>query len=306
MKILIALLIFSGIILIHELGHFLFAKKSGISVTEFSLGMGPRLVSTVKGGTRYSIKLLPLGGSCAMLGEDTDEENLPGSFNAASVWGRISVVAAGPVFNFLLALLLSVIIVGFVGYDPAEIVQVTEGSAAEAAGLHEGDIITEYQGYHIDLGKDLYLYRYLNSLKEGDIVHITYERDGKEYETSYSPDVRVRYLLGFNRDSSGSMEVISLIEGMPLGEAGVEPGDVITGINGVDIPDGDAYDSYIAEHPLSDEPVEITYVRNGLQYEATITPAESRTVDLGFYYNQASVKTSGWNILKYGAIEVKY
>ena len=306
MKILIALLIFSGIILIHELGHFLFAKKSGISVTEFSLGMGPRLVSTVKGGTRYSIKLLPLGGSCAMLGEDTDEENLPGSFNAASVWGRISVVAAGPVFNFLLALLLSVIIVGFVGYDPAEIVQVTEGSAAEAAGLQEGDIITEYQGYHIDLGKDLYLYRYLNSLKEGDIVHITYERDGKEYETSYSPDVRVRYLLGFNRDSSGSMEVISLIEGMPLGEAGVEPGDVITGINGVDIPDGDAYDSYIAEHPLSDEPVEITYVRNGLQYEATITPAESRTVDLGFYYNQASVKTSGWNILKYGAIEVKY
>lgn len=306
MKILIALLIFSGIILIHELGHFLFAKKSGISVTEFSLGMGPRLVSTVKGGTRYSIKLLPLGGSCAMLGEDTDEENLPGSFNAASVWGRISVVAAGPVFNFLLALLLSVIIVGFVGYDPAEIVQVTEGSAAEAAGLQEGDIITEYQGYHIDLGKDLYLYRYLNSLKEGDIVHITYERDGKEYETSYSPDVRVRYLLGFNRDSSGGMEVISLIEGMPLGEAGVEPGDVITGINGVDIPDGDAYDSYIAEHPLSDEPVEITYVRNGLQYEATITPAESRTVDLGFYYNQASVKTSGWNILKYGAIEVKY
>lgn len=303
---MIALLIFSGIILIHELGHFLFAKKSGISVTEFSLGMGPRLVSTVKGGTRYSIKLLPLGGSCAMLGEDTDEENLPGSFNAASVWGRISVVAAGPVFNFLLALLLSVIIVGFVGYDPAEIVQVTEGSAAEAAGLQEGDIITEYQGYHIDLGRDLYLYRYLNSLKEGDIVHITYERDGKEYETSYSPDVRVRYLLGFNRDSSGSMEVISLIEGMPLGEAGVEPGDVITGINGVDIPDGDAYDSYIAEHPLSDEPVEITYVRNGLQYEATITPAESRTVDLGFYYNQASVKTSGWNILKYGAIEVKY
>lgn len=306
MKILIALLIFSGIILIHELGHFLLAKKNGIVVTEFSLGMGPRLVSTVRGETRYSVKLLPLGGSCSMLGEDTDEENIPGSFNAASVWGRISVVAAGPVFNFLLAFALSVIIVGFVGYDPAEIVQVKEGSAAEAAGLKEGDVITEYQGYHIDLGRDLYIYRYLNSLKEDEVVHITYERDGKEYETSYTPDVNVRYLLGFNRDSSGSMEVVSLIGGMPLGEAGVEPGDIITGINGVDIPDGDAYDAYIAEHPLSDEPVDITYMRDGLEYEATITPAESRTPDIGFYYNQVSVKTSGLNILKYGAVEVKY
>ena len=115
MKIIVAILIFSVIILIHELGHFLLAKKNGIEVTEFSLGMGPRLVSTVRGGTRYSIKLLPIGGSCAMLGEDTEEENLKGSFNAAPVWGRISVVAAGPVFNFILAFLLAVIIVGVVG-----------------------------------------------------------------------------------------------------------------------------------------------------------------------------------------------
>ena len=70
-----------------------------------------------KGETRYSLKLLPLGGSCAMVGEDTAEKEIPGSFNAASVWGRISVVAAGPIFNFILAFVLAVIIVGFVGYD---------------------------------------------------------------------------------------------------------------------------------------------------------------------------------------------
>ena len=107
MKILIAVIIFSVIIIIHELGHFLLAKKNGIVVTEFSLGMGPRLFSTQKGETRYSIKLFPIGGSCAMLGEDTGEEELPGTFNAAPVWGRISVVAAGPIFNFILAFLLS-------------------------------------------------------------------------------------------------------------------------------------------------------------------------------------------------------
>ena len=158
MKIIIAIVIFSAIILFHELGHFLFAKLNKIVVTEFSLGMGPRLFSFEKGDTRYSLKLLPIGGSCAMLGEDTDIENEPGTFNSASVWGRISVVAAGPVFNFIMAFVLSVIIVGAVGYEPSRVLSVKEGSAAEAAGLKEGDIITGYQGYHIDLGKDLYVY----------------------------------------------------------------------------------------------------------------------------------------------------
>ena len=145
MKILIAVIIFSAIIIIHELGHFLLAKKNGIVVTEFSLGMGPRLFSTQKGETRYSVKLFPIGGSCAMLGEDTGEE-LPGTFNSAPVWGRISVVAAGPVFNFILAFILSVVITAFVGYDPAEIMEVEGGSPAAEAGLRKGDIITEYDG----------------------------------------------------------------------------------------------------------------------------------------------------------------
>ena len=166
MKFVIAVIIFSVVILIHELGHFLLAKKNHIEVLEFSLGMGPRIISTVKGGTRYSVKLFPLGGSCAMAGEDAEDDS-PGTFNSAPVWGRIAVVAAGPIFNFLLAFVLSVIIVGCMGYDPATVLEVTQNSAAEKAGLKKGDVITEYQGYHIDLGKDLYVYSYLNELKEG-------------------------------------------------------------------------------------------------------------------------------------------
>lgn len=305
MSILIAIIIFSGIVLIHELGHFLLAKKNGITVTEFSLGMGPRLLSTVKGGTRYSLKLLPIGGSCAMLGEDTEEETLQGSFNAAPVWGRISVVAAGPIFNFILAFVLSVLIVGVVGYNPAEIMQVKEGSAAEAAGLRPGDIIKEYQGYHIDLGKDLQLYSYLNGLEADEVIHMVYERDGEEYETSFTPDVDVRYLLGLNR-SADSMEVASLIAGMPLEDVGVEPGDVITGINGVKITSSADYDAYIQEHPLSEEPVDLVYMRNGLEYEVTVTPAEYRTADPGFSYRGNCVKAKGFEVLKYAALEVKY
>ena len=306
MKILIAIIIFSAIILFHEFGHFLFAKLNGISVTEFSLGMGPRLWSFQKGETRYSLKLLPLGGSCAMVGEDTAEKEIPGSFNAASVWGRISVVAAGPIFNFILAFVLAVIIVGFVGYDPAEVLEVDKNSAAAEAGLQNGDIITEYDGYHVDLAKDLYVYMYLNDLKESDTVTLKVRRDGRTETISYTPDVSVRYLLGFNRSDASSMTVESLIDGMPLQEAGLQPGDTITAINGVEIADGEAYDAYLAEHPLSSESVEITYDRDGLDYTATITPKEYRTPQLGFSYNLGYTKTSGLRILKYGALEIKY
>ncbi len=85
MKIMIAIIIFSAIILFHELGHFLFAKLKESVVTEFARGMGPRLWSFRKGGTRYSLKLLPLGGSCAMEVKILTEEEIPGTFNAASV-----------------------------------------------------------------------------------------------------------------------------------------------------------------------------------------------------------------------------
>lgn len=305
MKIILAIIIFSAIILFHELGHFLLAKKNGITVTEFSLGMGPRLLSTIKGGTRYSLKLLPLGGSCAMLGEDMEDDE-PGTFNSAPVWGRISVVAAGPVFNFILAFVVAVVIVGLMGYDPAEIRSVQANSSAEAAGLKEGDVIKKYQGYHIDLARDLYLYTYLNEIKLDEPVRMTVERDGKDVELSFMPDADVRYLLGFNRKDTESMEVDSLIPGMPLEEAGVQAGDVITSINGVRIEDGEDYTEYVAENPLSDEPVQITYERNGLEYDAEITPREYKTPTLGFSYNLACVKTSGFQVLKYAGLEVKY
>ena len=106
MSIVIAVIIFSLLIFIHELGHFLLAKKNGIRVVEFSIGMGPRLFSFEKGDTRYSLKLLFFGGSCQMLSEDffEDEElekDKEHAFENKSVWARIAVVVAGPLFNFL-------------------------------------------------------------------------------------------------------------------------------------------------------------------------------------------------------------
>ena len=135
MSLLLAVLILGVIILIHEFGHFLLAKLCGIGVLEFSLGMGPRLLSFQKGETRYSIKLLPFGGSCMMLGEDEDASD-PRAFNNKPVFSRILVVAAGPVFNFLLAFLLAMILVGTTGRATARVADVQEGYPAQAAGIH--------------------------------------------------------------------------------------------------------------------------------------------------------------------------
>ena len=148
MKIIIALLIFSIIILFHELGHFLLAKANGIRVNEFSLGLGPTLFGIQKGETKYSIKLLPFGGACMMEGEDSESQDNK-AFNSKSVWARISVVAAGPIFNFIMAFIFSFILVCCTGYDLPVLSDVSEGYAAEEAGLQAGDTIVKMGNKHI-------------------------------------------------------------------------------------------------------------------------------------------------------------
>ena len=124
--LILFVLIFGVVVISHEFGHFLLAKCSGIGVVEFSVGMGPRLVSFQKGETRYSIKALPFGGSCMMVGEDAENPD-PKAFNNKPVLSRIAVIAAGPVFNFILAFVLSLFIIGSIGYDKPVILQVSDG-----------------------------------------------------------------------------------------------------------------------------------------------------------------------------------
>ena len=188
MRFVIAVIIFSVVILIHELGHFLLAKKNHIEVLEFSLGMGPRIISTVKGGTRYSVKLFPLGGSCAMAGEDAEDDS-PGTFNSAPVWGRIAVVAAGPVFNFLLAFILSVIIVGCMGYDPATVLEVTQNSAADKAGLKKGDVIKAVDGADVT-DKETSDIASMVRDSEKDSVMLTIQRENEEKTRDVKVEIR--------------------------------------------------------------------------------------------------------------------
>ena len=110
MNIIIAILILGIVIAFHEFGHFIIAKSRGITVREFSIGMGPKLFGFEKGGTQYCLRLLPIGGACVMGEDEAVGPEDVNAFNNKTVWERIAVVFAGPFFNFVLAFLLSIII----------------------------------------------------------------------------------------------------------------------------------------------------------------------------------------------------
>ena len=179
MGIVIAILIFSIIVIFHEFGHFILAKKNGIRVNEFAVGMGPKLFGFKRGETDYVLRALPIGGACVMAGEDEDVTD-EGTFNSKSVWARMSVVLAGPFFNFFLAFIFAVIIINFAGITPAEIGAVSENSPAEAAGLEAGDVIKEIDGENIHMFAELRMHMMLDPKAQ---YEVTYERDGQTYDT---------------------------------------------------------------------------------------------------------------------------
>lgn len=189
LNIVLALLVFSFLIISHELGHFLLAKKNGVEVIEFSVGMGPRLLSYQGKNTRYSLKIVPFGGSCMMAGEfDEDPECAKeGSFVNKSVGARISIIAAGPFFNFLFAWILAVIVISNIGIDKPVLTDVTEGYPAIEAGMQAGDVITKINDKKITVYRDISLYLTLHPEALEQTMSVSYERDGKAYEVSITP-----------------------------------------------------------------------------------------------------------------------
>lgn len=191
MAILTAIIIFSVIVLFHEFGHFTMARLCGVEVLEFSLGMGPRLLSHVsaKSRTRYSVKLLPFGGSCQMKGEDDDDES-EGSFGSKKIWQRILIVAAGPFFNFLLAFLFAAIIIGTAGYDAPVAEWLAEDSPLAAAGMKTGDEITSVGGHDITVFRDIVNYVTFDLEKDAAANPVTVEwiHDGSKKSAEIVPD----------------------------------------------------------------------------------------------------------------------
>lgn len=230
-KALIFLLIITAVILVHEGGHFLIAKKNGIGVKEFYIGVGPTIFSRTYHGTRYSLHLFLVGGACVFQGdafldklsdddEDESDDDLTGdvsaanadlikeeldeedddslSFRAASVFSRMATVFAGPFSNFFLAFFLCLFIIGSIGYDPAKISGVMDGYPAAEAGLQAGDVITKLGSKKIVTYRDISSY---TMFFEGKETLVEYERDGKKYTALLTPlynQESGRYLFGIS------------------------------------------------------------------------------------------------------------
>ena len=178
MSILFAILLFSFLIFVHELGHFVAAKLSGVQVNEFSMFMGPVIWKKQVGETLYSLRCIPIGGFCAMEGEDEDTEN-PRSFQKATWWKRLVILVAGAAMNFVVGVLIMLIV-----YAPAQrfVVPVIdffeEGCVLQSAdGLQPGDRFLEVDGEKIYVHSD---FSTIISMNPGDIHDIVVERDGQK------------------------------------------------------------------------------------------------------------------------------
>ena len=148
--ILAAILIFGVLIAVHELGHFLAAKSCGVLVHEFAIGMGPAIWKKTKGETTYALRVLPIGGFCAMEGEEEESDN-PRALNNQGFFQKLVIYAAGSVMNFITGLLLVVILFsGAQAFYTAEITDIAEGSSmAQSGGLQVGDLILSVDGERV-------------------------------------------------------------------------------------------------------------------------------------------------------------
>lgn len=188
--IVIGVLLFELIIFIHEFGHFITAKKSGVKVNEFSLGMGPKIFSFGKGETKYSLRAFPIGGFCAMEGEDEDSPE-PRAFNNAKVWKRMIVIIAGAVMNIILGLVLMfVIVVQQDSYASSKISSFPATSYSANSGLQQGDVIKEINGYGISTSMDFNYPISTADIKKVDGTTLTvYKEDCCNYLYDLASDI---------------------------------------------------------------------------------------------------------------------
>lgn len=193
LMVIIGILIFELIIFLHEFGHFMTAKKFGVRVKEFALGMGPKILKFQKGETLYSLRLFPIGGFCSMEGEDEESED-ERSFGKKAVWKRMIIVVAGAVMNILLGFVMMMIVLMPEKYFASTKIAVFSENAPSAQALQVGDEIQSINGYGINTSMDMnfaFATAKSNEMsfkvkRNGETIHLdhvkfgTTNRDGKD------------------------------------------------------------------------------------------------------------------------------
>lgn len=184
MTAIYAILLFLLMITPHEFGHMIIAKAVGVQVNEFAIGMGPAIFKKQKGETLYTIRALPLGGYCAMEGENEESDN-PRAFNNKSALAKVAVLVAGSAMNVITALLIMTIMAFYAGSPTNTVGTLIDDGPAKAAGLQAGDQVIQVNGEETSTWEEVY-----EGIKSSDnVVSVTVDRDGKELSYDITPEI---------------------------------------------------------------------------------------------------------------------
>lgn len=296
MSILTAILVLSFLIIIHEIGHYAAAKLLGVKVVEFSLFMGPRLLSFQRGETRYSLKLIPVGGSCLMEGEQSSSADNK-ALNQKPRWVRAVIFLAGSFMNLATAYIL-ILIISFYNGSPSNVITSVSNYITYEQGyerLAPGDDIISYAGRRVRVPSEIYLY--LQDTK-GAPAEIRFKRDGETRRTVIRPDYTPakRYILGFTGAESFGPDwnlAAEVSPGDPAELMGLRPGDRIITVAGRTPQDRAELRAILEENDGGE--VTVTWIKaDGTPGEGRLTPklveGQEQYV-LGVYFD--SVKNPG-------------
>lgn len=226
------------LVFVHELGHFLAARRIGVRVLKFSLGFGPRLIGFTRGDTEYCVSLIPLGGYVKMAGETVDDprSGQPDEFLSKTKWERFQVLIMGPLMNVVLAILLLAIVL-MNGADvpayldqPPVVGKIEKGSPAERAGFERGDRLMTVAGEAVQTWEDVDVAIGSRANRELEVAVV---RDGTTDVLRVTPDAHGKYEVGrIGIYPDVHPHVRSVIPGDPADHAGVKPGDIVIAVDG--------------------------------------------------------------------------
>lgn len=264
------------LIFVHELGHFVMARRVGVRVLKFSLGFGPRLVGFKRGDTEYVISAVPLGGYVKMAGENPDDarSGREDEFLSKSKWQRFQILIMGPLMNLVLAVVVTagVLMTGAeipaFQSKPPVIGQVTPNTPAAKAGIQPGDLVLSVAGREVPTWEQFLIAIATRASRETELVIL---RDGKELPVKVTPEPQTRYEVGdIGVLPNSHPHVGSILPGSPAERAGFKIGDVILKVDGVPINAPPQLIEQISNK--ANTKIVLTVVRDGAELDVPVTP----------------------------------